>query len=68
MNDSLVAVFVLVNIAALRHHCLFVQREREFHLKQTNYIEKHKVNQKTGQVKKRLPLFSFFSISQYKTK
>lgn len=31
---SLVTVSVLVNIAALRHHGLFVQGERQFQLKQ----------------------------------
>lgn len=34
MRHSLVAVPVLVNVAALRHHGLFVQGEGQFQLKQ----------------------------------
>lgn len=33
---SLVTVSVLVNVAALRHHCFFVQGKRQFQLKQKN--------------------------------
>lgn len=38
---SLVTVSVLVNIAALRHHGLFVQGKRQFHLKEKNNSHFH---------------------------
>lgn len=38
---SLVTVSVLVNIATLRHHGLFVQSKRQFQLKQkTRHVQK----------------------------